>query len=208
MTVAALARKRERERERIMVATLSLAGEIGYGELTVAKILARSGGSRGQFYSHFANVDACFAAAYEREAERLCTTLIDAIDAVPGWRERVRAAVTALVRYAIEQPRFAKSLLGEVYLAEEVPRRKHDEVVGRLLAAIGRPPDETPAAHLDPDSIASTFAVGAVEGFLRLHLAREEPATMLEAIPELMFLIVSFFLGRAAAQRELDQPPG
>src|SRR4051794_22182485 len=102
----AVALARERERERILTATLSLAGEIGYGELTVAKVLARSGGSRGQFYSLFANIEACFAAAYEAEAERLCLSLVDALSAAPGWSQSVRAALTALFRYADEQPQF------------------------------------------------------------------------------------------------------
>jgi AcrR family transcriptional regulator len=195
------------ERERIMAAAIELTAQVGYGELTVEKILSRTAVSRGQFYSHFAGVNDCFAAAYELEAERLCEVLLGAVSVARLWRERVRAALTALLGFAVERPQVAKCLLCEVSAGGTAPRRKRDEVVARLTAAIGRPEeDEISEAGLSPHPVGGMFVVGAVEGILRSRLATGKQQGLLEVVPELMFLIVTTFLGKVAALSELDRP--
>jgi AcrR family transcriptional regulator len=194
-----------RDRERTMRATLSLAGEIGYNELTVAKVLARSDGNRSSFYLHFSNIGDCFAAAYEVEAEHLCLALLDEIEAASGWREETRAVLTALFHLAVEQPLKAKALLCEAFLAGGAARRKHDEVVRRITGAIGSPYEEVASAPLPSARVAPEFVVGAVEGLLSSRLVGGKQGEMLDAIPDLMFLIVSVFLGREAAECERDQ---
>jgi AcrR family transcriptional regulator len=196
-------RKRCRDRRRIMAAVLSLSGEIGYRQVTVRKVLAHGGGDVRQFYSHFRNLDDCFAAAYDAEAEALCTALIDAAAAASGWRGRNRAVLTELLRFAAERPPAARALLCEVQVAGGAALVKRDEVVERLTAAIGRPPQETADAGFRPIPAARPFVVGAVEGLICSRLAHGESEGLPAAVPDLMYLIVSFFLGRDAALEEL-----
>jgi AcrR family transcriptional regulator len=201
------ARKRCRDRERIMAAVLSLSGEIGYRQVTVRKVLAHGGGHVGQFYSRFRNLDDCFAAAYDAEAERLCTTLVDAAGAASGWREGTRAVLTELFRFAAERPLVTRALLCEVQVAGGDALAKHDEVLERLTAAIGSTCQEAADAEFASIPIAPDFVVGLVEGVICSRLARGEAEELPAAMPELMYLIVSSFLGRAAAREELRRPP-
>jgi AcrR family transcriptional regulator len=200
-------RKRCRDRRRIMAAVLSLSGEIGYRQVTVRKVLAHGGGDVRQFYSHFRNLDDCFAAAYDAEAESLCTALVDAAAAASGWRERTRAVLVELLHFAAERPLVTRALVCEVQVAGGDALVKHDEVLERLMAAIGPPCPEAREAGFAPIPIARVFVVGAVEGVIFSRLARGEAEELPAAIPELMYLIVSFVLGRAAAREELRRPP-
>lgn len=186
-----------------MAAAISLAGEVGFGELTVDKVIARSGGGRAAFYAHFAGVEACFAAGYELEAEALCRRTLATAIGIPGWRDRTRAALGELFRFVGERPLVATSLFLEVDLAGPGPRRKHDEVADRLTAAV-----EGPCAMPDdglppPNPIARAFVVGAVEGVVRSRLVKGEHEQILATLPDLMYLIVSLFEGRDAAREEL-----
>jgi AcrR family transcriptional regulator len=197
----------ERGRERIMAAVLSLSGEIGYRQVTVRKVLAHGGGDVRQFYSHFRNLDDCFAAAYDAEAEALCTALVAAAAAASGWRGRNRAVLTELFRFAGERPLVARALLCEVQVAGGDALVKRDEVLERLTAAIGCPSQEAADAGSRPIPPAHAFVVGAVEGLICSRLAQGEGEELPAAVPDLMYLIVSFFLGRDAAREELRQPP-
>ncbi len=196
-TIAAVAMRRQ-----IMTATLSLAGEVGFGKLTVDKVIARAGCGRSTFYTHFPDVAVCFAAAYEREAEGLCKGMIDAIAGAGDWRDAVRAALTELFRFVAERRQIASALFRELYSAEG-SRRKHDEVVERLIAAIEgtctRPAGRAPTF----EPIAPTFVVGAVEGVVCSRLARGDHEQLPGTLPELMYLIVSLLDDRAAARDEL-----
>jgi AcrR family transcriptional regulator len=194
----------EQGRERIMEAVLSLSGEIGYRQVTVRKVLAYSGGHVGQFYSHFRNLDGCFAAAYEAEAERLCTALVGAAAAASVWGEAVRAVLAELLRFAAERPLVTRALLCEVYAAGAGPLAKHDEVIERVTAAIGFGCSRQEGPET---AIAPVFVVGAVEGVICSRLARGEAEKLPATLPDLMHLIVGSFLGKDAARDELRRPP-
>jgi AcrR family transcriptional regulator len=190
--------KRCRDRRRIMAAALSLSGEIGYRQITVRKVLAHGGGDVRQFYSHFRNIDDCFAAAYDAEAEGLCVALVDAAATASGWRGRSRAVLTELFRFAAERPLVARALLCEVQVAGGDAQIKHDEIVGRLTAAIGCPSREGSEAGPPSTPVALAFLVGAVEGLVCSRLVRGEAEELPAAVPDLMHLVVSVFLGRDA----------
>jgi AcrR family transcriptional regulator len=198
-TIASGRGKECRDRRRIMAAVLSLSGEIGYRQVTVRKVLAHGGGDVRQFYSHFHNLEGCFAAAYDAEAERLCTTLVDAAAAASGWRERTHAVLTGLLGFAAERPPVARALLCEVQVAGGDALVKRDEVLERLTAAIGCPSQEAAEAGFPPTPFTHAFVVGAVEGLICSRLVRGEAEELPAAAPDLMFLIVSVCLGRDAA---------
>jgi hypothetical protein len=115
----------------------------------------------GQFYSNFHNLADCFA-AYDAEAERLCTALVDAAGAASGWREGTpRADLTELFRFAAERLLVARALLCEVHVAGGDAFAKHDEVLERLTAAIGSRCQEAVEATIAPIPMAPAFTAGA-----------------------------------------------
>jgi AcrR family transcriptional regulator len=188
-------------RGRCEVAMLELSGEVGYRAVTVEQVLSHSGVSFEQFEAEFGDLESCFVAAYEAEADVLCEAMLDAAGRADGWRAGMRAALETLLRFVAERPAVARALIRDVHVVGGDALAKHEEVLACLTAAIGRGGD------LPEEQLAwtSSFIVGAVEGVVASRLARAETADLQALVPELMYLIVASFEGREAAAQELDE---
>jgi len=180
-------------RRRVEIAMLELSGEVGYRAVTLDLLLSRGEVSVEQFKREFADLEACFAAAYEVEAEDLCTRMLDAAKQAGDWRAAIEAALTVVLRFAAARPRSARALVREVHVAGGDALAKHEEVLERLATAMG----EECAAVAEELNVprAPTFVVGAVEGVIAGHLERGEESELLASAPELMELIAAFFDG-------------
>ncbi|HET7507107.1 MAG TPA: hypothetical protein VFJ53_01995 [Solirubrobacterales bacterium] len=179
---------------------LELSGELGYRAVTVEQVLSHSGVSLEQFEAEFGDLEACFVAAYEAEADVLCQAMLDAAGREKGWRDGTRAALETLLRFVAERPAVARALIRDVHVVGGDALAKHEEVLDRLTAAIAA------GAQLPEEQQAwtSSFIVGAVEGVVTSRLARGETEGLSELLPELMYLIVASFEGRETAARELE----
>lgn len=188
-------------RGRCRVAMLELSGEIGYRAVTVEKVLSHSGVSLEQFEAEFGDLEGCFVAAYEAEADALCEAMLVAARQAGGWRAAVRAAVGTLLRFVSERPLVARALIRDVYVVGGRALAKHEEVLAHLSAAIVKGTD------LPEEQMGGTgaFIVGAIEGVVTARLARNESDDIPALLPELMYLVVASFEGREAAAEELTE---
>jgi AcrR family transcriptional regulator len=188
-------------RGRCEVAVLELSGEIGYRAVTVEQVLSHSGISREQFEVEFGDLESCFVAAYEAEADVLCEAMLDAAGHAARWRDGMRAAVETLLRFVSDRPAVARALLRDVHVVGGAALVKHEEVLARLTAAIGS------GGGLPEEQLGWTpsFIVGAVEGVVASRLARGATDDLQALVPELMYLIVASFEGREAAVEERDE---
>jgi AcrR family transcriptional regulator len=188
-------------RGRCEVAVLELSGEIGYRAVTVEQVLSHSGVSLEQFEAEFGDLESCFAAAYEAEADVLCEAMLEAAHRAGNWRAGTRAALETLLRFVSERPAVTRALIRDVHVVGGAALAKHEEVLERLTDAIGRD-GGTPS---EQRSWASSFIVGAVEGVVAARLAEGETEDLQALVPELMYLIVASFQGRDAAAKELEE---
>jgi AcrR family transcriptional regulator len=185
-----------RLRERIEIAMLELSGEVGYRCVTLEQLLARSGASAADFEASFADLGACFAAAYEVEADALAEEMLEAARRAGEWRSATEAALSVVLRRAAARPAIAKALVRQAHVAGGAALAKHEEVLERLSTALG----EECGAPTDHFVVprAPNFVVGAVEGVIAGHLDRDQSQELLGAAPELMDLIATFFVGGEA----------
>src|ERR1700753_4146914 len=110
------------QRQRILRAMASGPATLGYPNVRVADVVNRARVSRQSFYALFANKEECFlgarAAGLELIVERLGRwTAAGAADAPAGEddpTEPVRAAVTAYLVLAADEPEFARCMLVEL----------------------------------------------------------------------------------------------
>jgi AcrR family transcriptional regulator len=177
-------------RRRIETAMLELSGEVGYRSVTLELLLSRSGVADEDFSAHFADLEACFAAAYEAEAERLCAAMLAAAREAADWRGATEAGLAVVLEFAAARPLVAKALVREVHIAGGVTVAKHEELLERLARAMGEECKDRSAGTSVPR--APSFIVGAVEGVIAGSLDRGESQQLLAAAPELMDLIATF----------------
>jgi AcrR family transcriptional regulator/DNA-binding MarR family transcriptional regulator len=204
------------QRARIIGAMFDVATLRGAGSVTVAHVVERSGVSRRTFYEQFEDCEDCLLAAFERAFTLACERVIPSYDAAKGWREQMRAGLTALLALCDEQPTVARMLICESQASGPRVNERRAEVLARLTQIVDEGRGEGKA-----ESVSSLAAEGIVGGVLAVIQARlfEEEHTQREHTQrarggkplialsnELVSMIVLPYLGAAAARRELDRP--
>jgi AcrR family transcriptional regulator len=196
----------EIQRVRILTAMAEVASERGAGAASVAHIVSRAGVSRRTFYDLFEDREDCFLGAFEEALARAAVTVLPAYEGQARWRERVRAALLALLVFFDEQPALARLCVVEALAAGTRALERRAEIVGVLLRAVEEGRSERPLRVPEPPPLAAEAAVGAVLAIVhrRLVVGGEEPLSSL--LGELMSAIVMPYLGGSAAQKELHRP--
>lgn len=194
------------QRERLLAAMLRATAELGYREVSVQDVLERSGVSRPTFYEHFENKEDCFLAAFETAAGRLRGRLEAAGEGGETWRERLRAALAELLRFVIEEPDAAMSLIVDARAACPPALLRRDELLDHFASCLDTQVRAEAPAGEAPSAIAAAGIVGGIEALLYSRLYRGETDGLESLLPSLMYFAVLPYEGHAAASEELAVP--
>jgi AcrR family transcriptional regulator len=196
------------QRERLIVAMLTAASELGYRETNVQDVIERAGVSRPTFYEHFANKEDCFLAAFDTSAQRLRDKL-EAASRKGGdvWRDRLRYALEALLRFASSEPDTARTLIVEARAASADAVMRRVELLDHFATCLDTQVRELlPYASSSP--VIATGVVGGVESLLYARLCKGEHADLESLLPSLMYFVVLPYEGHEAAGEELALEAG
>jgi AcrR family transcriptional regulator len=199
-------------------AMVEVAGERGAPRASVAHIVERAGISRRTFYEHFEDREDCFLAAFDYALARARETVLPAYVAggTPrsgaGWRERVRAGLSALLGFFDEQPGLGALLVIDALGAGPRALERRTELLDALIAVVDEGRSEVKASQ-EPPPLAADGVVGAVFNVLHARMLERRlgsgPAAsgpLLSLVNPFMSMIVMPYLGTAAARRELERP--
>lgn len=188
------------QRERLIVAMLNAAAELGYLETNVQDVIDRAGVSRPTFYEHFSNKEDCFLAAFDTSAERL-RKKVDAAARKGGdvWRDRVRYALEALLRFAGREPDTARTMIVEARAASSTAVRRRVELMDEFARCL-----ESQALELLPEGrshtpLTASGIVGGVESLIYSRLCKQEYDQLEALLPSLMYFVVLPYEGHEAA---------
>ncbi len=204
------------QRSRMLLALVEVAAERGVGQASVAHVVARAGVSRRTFYELFEDREDCFLAAFDHAFGRATEMVVPAYEAGRGWRERIRAGLTALLRFLDEEPGLGGLLVVDSLSAGPRALEYREGVIEALIAAVDLGRLEGKAAGARPP-LTAEGVVGAVFSVVHARMLKRraaagagsrrggEPA-FLGLLNQLMGMIVMPYLGTAAAKRELARP--
>ena len=100
----------EVQRARMLSSAIQVVSEHGYGKMSVSRVTGRARVSRRTFYDLFEDREDCFLAVFE-DALALTTSLMAAgYEDGGAWRERIRAALGALLVFLDEEPGVASEV--------------------------------------------------------------------------------------------------
>lgn len=191
------------QRERLLAAMIGAVTDTGYNTLTVQNVLTRAGISRPTFYEQFEDKEDCFLAAFDASAARMqeCVEAAVALSG-PGWRERLRSGIAALLRFIAEEPEEARIVIVEARASSPRGLLRRDELLDRFATCI----DALVREDLDktPSAIAAAGVVGGIESVLYARLQKGETEDFDALLPSLMYFAVLAYAGREAAGEELD----
>jgi AcrR family transcriptional regulator len=193
------------QRERLLAAMLRATAQLGYREVNVQDVLDRAGVSRPTFYEHFENKEACFLAAFDSAASRLRKRIATGIAAGgETWRERLRAAIAAVLQLVVEEPDAAMSLIVDARAACPAALERRDDLLDRFASCLDTDVrDEWEDNEYPPSPIAAAGIVGGIEALLYSRLNKGETDDLESLLPSLMYFAVLPYEGYEAASEEL-----
>ncbi len=196
----------EIQRVRILSAMAEVAAERGAGSASVAHIVARAGVSRRTFYDLFEDREDCFLATFDEAVAQAARSALPAYEGEVRWRERMRAALLALLVFFEEEPALARLCVVEALAAGPRALERRGLVLDQVFRAVDEGRVERPARVPEPPPLAAEGAVGAVLSVIHRRLAAGGGGPLTELLGELMSALVLPYLGFSAAQKELHRP--
>jgi AcrR family transcriptional regulator len=184
-------------RQKMELSALELSGEVGYGSMTVERIVAASGSHLPRFYGEFANKAACYAAAHSTALDELSERILLAGARAPDWAAGVHAGLLEIARITRAEPLLAKGLIVEAPVAGGGAATKRMLVLARLGRALDRARAELDSPLPPPPPSTAFFLVSGVEASV---IASLRSGSDFEAsVADLTYLLVcSYFDVRAA----------
>jgi len=188
------------QRERLIVAMLNAAAELGYLETNVQDVIDRAGVSRPTFYEHFSNKEDCFLAAFDTSAERL-RKKVEAAARRGGdsWRDGVRLALEALLRFASREPDTARMMVVEARAASAAAVRRRVELMDDFARCLQSQAEELLPQGRTQTALTASGIVGGVESLLYSRLCKQEYGQLESLLPSLMYFVVLPYEGHEAA---------
>ncbi len=216
------------QRARIVAAMVNVASEHGVGYATVARVVARSGVSRRTFYEQFLDREECFLTAFVQAVERIEAVVVPAYSKPSKWPERVRCGLAALLQFLDRESALARLVVVEAFGAGPKVLERRRLCIARIVAVVDREGRAAKGGE-GPPSLTGEGVVGGALSLIHARLAFPAPATqtrgsssapgpllafaasgdaapLAELLNPLVSLVVSPYLGLAAARRELDRP--
>jgi AcrR family transcriptional regulator len=201
----ARSRVSEIQRQRLLGAMAEVTAERGVGSVTVAHIVGRSGVSRRTFYELFCDREDCLLAALDQAVARASAVVLPAYAGERRWRERIRAALGALLAFFDEQPSMARLCVVESLGAGPGALERRTGIVQILIRAIDEGRGEARPGK-DAPPLTGEGVVGAVLAVIHARLVAPNRKPLSRLTPALMSMIVHPYLGQAAAEKELRIP--
>ena len=199
---ASLAERMKANRRAMERSALELSGELGYERMTIAGLVERSASNRDRFYSAYGSKAGCYSVAYAAAIEQLSERLLGAGAAAPDWPVGFRRALQEVGRFIDSEPRLARGIFAEVYVADGAALAKRKEVFGRLTRAVDRARRESADPRHPAPAITPAFILGCVEAAI-LKTLREDGGEFGELVPALVYTSVSFYFDTEVAGAQL-----
>jgi len=196
------------QRARIQAAMAEACVELGAPHVTVAEVTSRAVISRRTFYEMFDGVEGCLLATLADALAEAGARADAAWAGATDWRERMRAALVALLAYGEEKPAVARLLVVESLAAGRNALELRADALARMERALaqGRSAGAGAGGCASPPELLEQGVLGGVLGVLYGKLSEPGQPRLLALANQLMALIALPYLGAAAAAAELKRP--
>jgi AcrR family transcriptional regulator len=174
-------------------AAVEAAGEVGYDELSVRRVLERAGVSRAVFYRLFEDREQCYFSGYAELIDVLAVRLLDTCREAASWDEALTAVLGQLADLMAGEPDLADGLIAQVRVAGGEAMVAHDRTAASLIAALDRAREQAP--EVAPPASAAGFVFAAIETAAVHAMVRREPDDFAARTPDLTHLAAAIFLG-------------
>jgi AcrR family transcriptional regulator len=187
------------QRERLLDAAAAAMAEQGYSDLTVRELIDRAGVSRRTFYQLFDDKLECVLAAHARAFDRLGGAIAGACGAGLPWPNRVGAAISASLEFAVASPDEAHLIVVACHTASEPTLASGGHAAHEKLADLLRAGRRQVELAHDPPELTEQAVVGAVMSVVGGRLLAGEVDSLPGLCRELTEVVLTPYLGDEGA---------
>jgi AcrR family transcriptional regulator len=195
----------EIQRRRVLAAMVDVVSERGVGNVTVARVVGRSGVSRRTFYELFEDSEDCFLAAFDQAVQRIASVVVPAYRQHSRWREQIRDGLMALLGFLEVEPGVGRLVIVEALAAGPRALERRQRVLARITTIVDRGRSEVRKGE-GPPLLTAEGVVGGAFSLIHSRLLEDDRGPLIELTGPLMSMIVLPYLGASAARRELERP--
>ncbi len=190
------------ESRRIADALLELIVERGYSETTLEALRERAGVDAAAFARNFSSLQDCSLTVWKEIDAELDRRIAAALDSPGPWRERLRAALDASLRFLAADEGRARLYVTEILFSGGEVTELRMRPIERLASIVdlGRAEMADPARL--PPLIATAIAGGVWHRIVRLVQAGRN-AELPAELSDLMYVCVLPYADAETAQEEL-----
>jgi AcrR family transcriptional regulator len=190
------------QRERILLAAVELVAKRGYRGTTVELIVKRAGVARATFYENFENREDCLLACFEHGLEEARSRMAAAALPAHGrdWPQRLRAALAALLDYAISEPALARTCLVETVTAGPKALAHYERALASFTFFFSEGRQLADQGEELPGTLEESI-VGGIVFMIHQRLVRAETDKIRDLLPTMVEMSLAPYLGEELAAK-------
>ena len=159
---------------------VEVLAEVGLEDASIGRVCKRAGVSRRTFYEIFHDRDECLLGAFDAAVERIAEPVLAAWQGNGSWRERIRAALAALLEQLDAEPATARVCVVEALKAGPNVMERRARIVAVLVDAVEQGRGEAKPGS-EPPPLAGQGVVGGALSVLHERLLEASSRMDLEA---------------------------
>lgn len=191
---------RRTERERIVTGITRAISESGCARLSIDESLKYAGVSKETFEAHFQTPGQGMVAAQDAFLERLWLEVTDACGSERPWIINLRSGLAAALAYLGEASALARVFAVEAAASSLAVSERQFAMLDRFAALLGEGRDHCPKAAELP-AMTERVLVGGIASVVTAHLLSEDARALDDLEPQLVELVLTFYLGPQEARR-------
>lgn len=190
---------------RIISALAEEASTKGYRAVTVADIVKRAGIARNTFYENFGSKEECFLAAQRYAMSAALERVVGAAGEIDEWPLRVKAGLSAFLRYVVDEPDLSRTCMVESLVAGPDSFRSYEESLQVFISLFKLGRGVSSHGEDLPESLEEAL-IGGVFWIVYQRLVLGEEESIEALLPEILEFVLTPYLGaeEAHAVAEVD----
>jgi AcrR family transcriptional regulator len=194
-----MTRSTRSHRNRLLEAMIVTAARYGYGETSVARVIAQAGVSRATFYANFSGKEDCFLVAYRQIALRVWRD-IDGVASRLAPADRLKQAISVLLSRAERYPAATRVFLIESLAGDAAVRSEHERLLIAIEHAIDARLGELGGSSVRVE-IPARVALGAIASIVSIRVFRGEASGLSGLTDDLLAWLESYAVPAELAHR-------
>jgi len=188
------------QRARLQGAMVEAVARHGYAGTTLRELVALAGVSKSTFYEHFENREACLLAGFEDAVDESRRRITGAAEREESWPEQLRAGLTALLDYIVEEPALARTCLVESVTAGPAAAELYESALQSAADAL-RPGRKYANPDLALPYTLEDSIVGGIVWMVVHRLQRGEAESIPDVLPTMLEFALASYLGESEASK-------